>query len=409
MRILLITDNHFLFGGAENYFFDLKSRLKALPDFQVYSLGFGPQEIIGDDFLVLKSLRSKLGKLIGRVLFHPMIYNKLRNYIKKINPDVIHLHNTKQYTASLLQAIKPYPIVQTIHDFSYLCPNAQNIHRNRKPCATGFCKACFWQHQIKYNKLAYLFLIFAFLKTRKHCQKMIKKFIVPSPYLANYLKQNHFHEVTFIPPFTVKKQNPSFTEINTNQFLFAGYLGAHKGVHILIDEFALACQKKSSLKLCIAGIGPEEKWMKKRIKALGIEKNVEFLGWQTEMDKLYNESLAVIFPSIGLEAFGLVMTEGMDHARPIIGTNRGTSAWIIDDEHTGLLFEPHIKGDLAAKILTIASNIEQAMALGMNGYQKLHHYFIDNDENLKRITAVYKAAVCGKSRGDPVHSHGMTT
>jgi len=205
MRILLITDNHILFGGAENYFFDLKNRLKALPDFQVYSLGFGPKEIRGDDFLVLKSLRSKLGKFVGRILFHPMIYFKLRNYVKKINPDVIHLHNTKQYTASLLPAIKSYPVVQTIHDFSYICPNAQNIHRNNEPCPSGLRKACFWQHQIKYNKLAYLCLIFVFLKTRNHCQKIIKKYIAPSPYLASYLKNNQFHDVTIIPPFTVKK------------------------------------------------------------------------------------------------------------------------------------------------------------------------------------------------------------
>src|SRR5687768_4733870 len=127
MRILLITDNHTPSGGAEHYFFDLKNRLKNLSGFEIFSLGFGPKEEKGADFLVLKSLNSNMSKFIWRILFHPFIYLKLRNYIRKIKPDVIHLHNTKQYTISLLKAIKPYPVVQTIHDYSYICPTAQNI------------------------------------------------------------------------------------------------------------------------------------------------------------------------------------------------------------------------------------------------------------------------------------------
>src|SRR5262245_40107919 len=210
MRILLITDNYTPSGGAENYFFDLKDRLKTQPGFDVYSLGFGPQKMAGKDFLILKSARSNLAKLIWRILFHPLMYFKLRSYIRKINPDIIHIHNIKQYTITLLHAIKPYPVVQTIHDFSYICPTAQNIHKDLTPCPSGFQRTCFWQHQVKYNKLIYLCLSYIFLKTRKISQKIVKKFIAPSPLLVDYLKKNQFQDVTFIPPFKTEKRSISF-------------------------------------------------------------------------------------------------------------------------------------------------------------------------------------------------------
>src|SRR5688572_21844399 len=134
MRILLITDNHTAMGGAESYFFDLKQKLKELPHMEVYSIGFDSRSSEGEDFYILKKLKSKIAKFFWQFIFHPGVYFKLRKQIKKINPDVIHLHNAKQYTISLLLAIKSYPVVQTIHDYTVICPTGLNIHRNQQPC-----------------------------------------------------------------------------------------------------------------------------------------------------------------------------------------------------------------------------------------------------------------------------------
>src|SRR5580658_4900201 len=122
MRILLITDNHTPTGGAENYFFDLKDRLKKMPGIEVFSMGFGPIKIYGHDYYVLKGLKSKIFRLLWQVIIHPVVYFKLRRQISEFQPDVIHIHNIKQYAASLLKAIKPYPVVQTIHDYGVICP-----------------------------------------------------------------------------------------------------------------------------------------------------------------------------------------------------------------------------------------------------------------------------------------------
>jgi len=392
MRVLLITDNHTPTGGAENYFFDLKKRLKNVPGIEVYTLGFGQDQASGDDFYVLKGLKSRLSRLIWQLIFHPGVYFKLRKQIRKIQPDIIHIHNIKHYTPSLLRAIKPYPVIQTIHDYGAVCPSAHNIHKDLQPCPTGMRKQCFWQHQVKYNILTYLAQTLAFLKTQKHVKKTVRKFFAPSPQLVEYLKMNQFNDAIHIAPFKHESGNPTFHAINPYHFLFAGNLGSHKGVYILLDEFALACKKEPRLSMTIAGMGQEEMRMQIRIRESGLEKHIQFVGWKKDLEKEYAESAAILFPSIWMEAFGLVMTEAMSHARPVIGSNRGSPPWLIDDNHTGFIFDPLKKGDLAEKILKIAGNTELITRLGKNGEAKLKT-FIDNEKVLNQIIQAYQEVV----------------
>jgi glycosyltransferase involved in cell wall biosynthesis len=391
MRILLITDNHTPTGGAEHYFFDLKDRLKHVPGLDVYSLGFGPTEMAGDDFYILKELRSHIPKLIWRFLLHPIVYIKLRREINKIRPDVIHIHNVKQYPVSVLWAVKPYSVVQTIHDYGVICPTAHNLHKDHQPCSTGLRMACFWQHQVKYNRFIYLALVCSFFMLRNRLRKTVKKFFAPSPLLVEYLKKNNFDDATYIPPFKKEKNHYSFDKMNPHHFLFAGNLGTHKGVHVLIKEFALAVQKNERLTLTMLGMGPEGKSLRKKVVKLGLEKHIFFSGWKENMAPFYEKCAAVIFPSLWVEAFGLVITEAMSHARPVIGSDRGSPPWLIEDQHTGLIFNPLREGDLAEKILTLAGNVEKIKRLGQNGFKKLTS-FINNEETVNKIVSLYQAS-----------------
>jgi len=390
MRILLITDNHTPAGGAEHYFFELKARLKQLPDLEVYSLGFGETETGGEDFYVFKNTKSKFAKLIWQLIPQPFVYKKLRKKIREINPDVIHLHNIRQYTASLLSAVKGYRLVQTMHDYGAVCPIAWNIHRNLEACPTGIRASCFWQHQLKYNPLTYLALALAFLITRHRSRKIIKTFFAPSPLLVEYLKKNKFENAIYIAPFKNEPQSPAFDTIDPRHFLFAGNLGTHKGIDLLLDEFALASQKNPALTLTILGKGADENRLRKRVNELGLANQVYFAGWLEDPEAEYAKSAAVIFPSLWMEAFGLVITEAMNHSRPVIGSNRGSPPWIIDDKKTGLIFDPSKKGKLAEKILMLAGNMELIMQLGKNGEQKLRT-FIDNENVLRKIVGIYRA------------------
>lgn len=391
MRILLINDNHTANGGAEKAFLELKARLKAIPSNTVFSLGFGKHAEHNDDTLILKQARSKPTRLFWQCVFHLPTYLKMKRVLNTFKPDVIHLHNMKQHTTTVLKAIQGYPLVHTTHDFSLICPTAQNIHRDLTPCHTGFTAACAKQHQVKFKWPLYWLMVMVFLKTRKQARACIDAYLAPSPLLASHLTKAHFTPAHVVLPFlpAIKASAPV---INPKAFLFAGNLGEHKGCTLLLQAFMRAQAIQPKLMLYIAGLGPLENKLKAMVDAASLQANVIFLGWQANITPWIQHCAAVIFPSIGLESFGLTMTDAMSEARPVIASRRGTCEWLIDDQQTGLLFDPLTPGDLDQKILYLADHPELAKAMGQAGQAKLAS-LINNDAALANTMAVYQAVL----------------
>jgi glycosyltransferase involved in cell wall biosynthesis len=395
MRILLLTDNHAPTGGAEKYFFALKEKLKLQADLTIFSLGFGQCASNGTDYSVLPATRSKWSKLFWQIFRHRRTYQQLRQHIQQFQPDVIHLHNIKQHSAAIFTAVTGYPVVQTIHDYSIVCPAALNLHQNLQACKTGFKRSCFWEHQLKFNRLIYLGLVFSFIVMRKRLRKTIDHFIPVSPLLADYMRAQALQPVTYIPPFKPEIINSANIAPQHGHFLYAGHLGAHKGTQLLIAEFAIACTDNPHLHLTIAGSGVNEKELHELAAQHRVTHQITFAGWLDNLDLLYQSHFAVIAPSIVMEAFGLIITEAMSHQRPVIGSNRGSIPWLIDDQQTGLIFDPATPGDLAAKMLQLAADPALAQRLGKNGYKKMQQ-FIDNDTALQQIISLYKTTAANK-------------
>jgi glycosyltransferase involved in cell wall biosynthesis len=390
MKILLITDNHSpTGGGAEKYFFRLKNELQKHAELDVYSLGFGLTATRGKDFQVFAETPSKAWRQWWRMFFNPRKYNQLRQAITRIHPHVIHLHNIKKYTPALLKAVRGYRVIQTVHDYSPICPTGWNVHRHLQTCDTGITKHCLWQHRRHYHPLSYLALLYSFFKLRQLSRKNIHHFISPSPLLTQYLQQHQFSPTTCILPFKNEHTALPIQQIKENHFLYVGQLENQKGIRILIEEFALACKKNAGLILKIAGTGAEAAFLQQRVKQLSLENNIIFLGWINNLETLYAECTALIFTSIGLESFGLVITEAMSYARAVIGSNRGPTPWLIDDKQTGLLFNPLNTGELAEKILTLANNLTLAQQYGEAGYHKVNG-FLSNAEITDQLIALYK-------------------
>lgn len=371
MKVLLLTDNDNTKGGAENYFHTLSQELKSIYGLQVYTIAFGEKSAEGQDFKILPQTRHAIAKLFWRIFSHPSIYLKLKKTIHNFAPDVIHLHNYKHHTAAILKAIKGQRIIHSAHDFSLLCPTAQNIHRDGSVCETGIRKACFWKHRVKFSPFVYPFITYAYYQTKRKIRATTTKVLAPSPILANYLRKNNFPNVQFVPLFNDHTlTDSSFSMMQSTHFLFAAHLGKHKGTDILLQEFAQALQTIPTLVLHIAGEGPEMKKMQRSAKRLNIQNQLIFHGWVADLSKLYQQCAALIFPSIGMESFGLVMTEAMAQARAIIAANRSTAPWLVENQVNGLLFDPLRPGELANCIILLAKHPEEAQRLGLNGYQK---------------------------------------
>lgn len=365
MRILLINDHHEMKGGAEKYFWQLFKALQSESSCEVYALTFGKISSQEKNIITLTEPKTLFQQWMLRTFRNHKLMRDIRQIVANIKPDIIHLHNVKRVAPSLLAVCKDYPYIHTAHDFGLICPTAQNIHRDGRVCETGFSSKCLLDHR-QCSLFKYLSLLPSFYQRRKLLTSA-KYILAPSPLLRDYLQEIGLRQSIYFPPF--KPEKNAYTTSLGDYFLFAGQLAHHKGVMLLLNEFKKACKEDNTLRLQIAGEGPLEKKIKQFIVEHQLINQIQLLGWQDNLNSVMANCRAFIFPSIGMESFGLVMLEAMSFKKPVIAINQGTSRFLIEDEENGLLFDRQQHGDLAKKILRLHQNELLVKQLGTSAYQ----------------------------------------
>jgi glycosyltransferase involved in cell wall biosynthesis/predicted metal-dependent phosphoesterase TrpH len=131
--------------------------------------------------------------------------------------------------------------------------------------------------------------------------------------------------------------------------LYVGRLSREKGVELLADAFLQARQRDPRLHLVLAGGGPEENLLRRRL-----EGEATFLGW------VHGEELARVYASADLfafgsttDTFGQVILEAQASGLPVVAANGGGPAELIEDGRSGCLVPPNADA-FANAILGIA-------------------------------------------------------
>lgn len=105
--------------------------------------------------------------------------------------------------------------------------------------------------------------------------------------------------------------------------------------------------------LLMIGDGPERVLAEQQVRSLGIEKQVNFLGNQENMEDLLSIADVFLLPSKH-EGFGLAALEAMSTETPVVATNVGGLAEVIEDGKSGFLNDPaDVDGmtDIVARLL----------------------------------------------------------
>lgn len=111
-------------------------------------------------------------------------------------------------------------------------------------------------------------------------------------------------------------------KINICDKIVYGHVGRfheQKNHKFLIDLF-YEIQKEQDAVLLLIGIGELENCMKLKVKKLGIEDRVFFLGFRNDVDKILNAMDVFLFPSL-YEGFGNVIIEALSCGLPVFVSN----------------------------------------------------------------------------------------
>ena len=115
--------------------------------------------------------------------------------------------------------------------------------------------------------------------------------------------------------------------------LYAGRLTREKGADLLADTFLLAHAVEPRLHLCLAGGGPEEHVLRRRLG-----EHATFLGWLEgdELARAYASADVFLFAS-RTDTFGQVLLEAQASGLPVVAVDEGGPRGIVRDGVTGLL------------------------------------------------------------------------
>jgi len=160
----------------------------------------------------------------------------------------------------------------------------------------------------------------------------------------------------------------------TPVLLTVNYLHPRKRVDLIIDAVALLCRNGSPEagalpRLRVVGDGPEKASLEAKARALGIEDNVEFLGFlpDDELPRYYWGATCYVHAAVE-ESFGLSVVEAAYCALPVVAVDEGGVKDTVEEGVTGFRV-PASGADLAQAIEKVLAMPDRGASLGAAGRQ----------------------------------------
>ncbi|MFN2429473.1 MAG: glycosyltransferase, partial [Cryomorphaceae bacterium] len=181
--------------------------------------------------------------------------------------------------------------------------------------------------------------------TDAYVEKMTELFGKPFEKCPNVITEDFF-----VGPDSVSRPADYF------QFVNVAILDRRKNQALILKAFAENYRDNLFYRLKIAGDGPLYEALNTLALDLGIEKQVEILGFQNrgEILQLLDQSHCFVLSSHS-ETFGVVVIEAMARGIPAISSDIAGTNEIVTSEN-GILFEPGSKTELAKAMVDMVEN-----------------------------------------------------
>jgi glycosyltransferase involved in cell wall biosynthesis len=147
---------------------------------------------------------------------------------------------------------------------------------------------------------------------------------------------------------------------------FLGRLVDYKGIELLLDVLRTEMAQEN-WELAIAGSG--QAGYEAELRRRYAEPRVRFLGW-VPPERLLNQVDVLVVPSLWEEPLSRAVIESHCHGVPVIGANRGGIPELIQEERTGLLFEPTQPAGLARAIRRFLEDPDLARRMGREALRR---------------------------------------
>ena len=128
--------------------------------------------------------------------------------------------------------------------------------------------------------------------------------------------------------------------------VFVGRLAPEKDLRNLVRAWSQACAGRADRRLWLVGTGREMKPLRRLVRKLGCDGNVQFLGHRDDVAAILAQADVGVLPSL-MEGLSNTLLEYMASAMPVLASRVSGSEDLVRPGHTGWLHEP---GDVAGMV-----------------------------------------------------------
>ena len=178
---------------------------------------------------------------------------------------------------------------------------------------------------------------------------------------------------------------------NRPMLLYVGRVAFEKNIDFLVRVTQLLTKDMPEVLLVITGEGPAEHSLRALVKTLGMENNVQFIGYldrNTELNACYKAADIFVFASKS-ETQGLVLLEAMAQATPVVAiAELGTASILVEGQ--GAMIAVDDEAEFAHKVHALLENPVHREHLGERAREYAHSKW-SAAKQAERMLAFYLA------------------
>ena len=172
----------------------------------------------------------------------------------------------------------------------------------------------------------------------------------------------------------------------------------YKGHLIILEAARKLLSEGRKIKILMAGAGPFEAEVKARASELGLEDAVTFVGFLSDVSSFLSILDVQLNASYGTEATSLSLLEGMSLGLPAVVSDYGGNPWLIENGKTGLVFKSCDSADLAGCIAQLMDDPQLMRQFEANAKETYESRYTGSI-HAKQLERVYQHVLEGAHHG----------
>jgi glycosyltransferase involved in cell wall biosynthesis len=160
-----------------------------------------------------------------------------------------------------------------------------------------------------------------------------------------------------------------------------------KGHRYLFRSIQLLKESAPEVRFVIAGDGEMRGELEQLAENLGLKERIYFLGFREDVDNIYADSDALIFPSL-TEGAPFAIIEALASARPVVATDVGGISELIDEGQCGFVVPAKDPRALAEALLKLIRDQKLRKTFGENGRNKVYPH-LSHTRLVKDMERIY--------------------